>query len=76
MRPHGLRHTAVTTALDATNGDVRSVRRFSRHADIGTVLIYDDETSGSDASRLWVRGSPPVGACIRFDKETETRSRP
>ena len=43
MRPHGLRHTAVTTALDATNGDVRSVRRFSRHADIGTVLIYDDE---------------------------------
>lgn len=41
-RPHGLRHEAITRALDATNGDVRTVQRFSRHADTRTVLLYDD----------------------------------
>ena len=40
--PHGLRHAAITRALDVTNGDVRKVQRFSRHADVRTVLIYDD----------------------------------
>jgi integrase/recombinase XerC len=41
-RPHGLRHEAITRALDATNGDVRTVQRFSRHADTRTLLLYDD----------------------------------
>lgn len=41
-RPHGFRHTAVTTALDATGGDVRSVQQFSRHRDVRTVQRYDD----------------------------------
>lgn len=41
-RPHALRHEAITKALDATNGDVRTVQRFSRHADTRTVLLYDD----------------------------------
>jgi integrase/recombinase XerC len=40
--PHGLRHTAITRALDATNGDLRKVQRFSRHRDVRTVMIYDD----------------------------------
>ena len=44
-RPHGLRHAAITAALDATNGDVRRVQRFSRHADARTLLIYDDARS-------------------------------
>jgi hypothetical protein len=42
VRPHGLRHEAITSALDKTNGDVRTVQRFSRHADTRTVLLYDD----------------------------------
>jgi integrase/recombinase XerC len=42
VRPHGLRHAAITTALDLTGGDVRSVAKFSRHAAIETVLRYDD----------------------------------
>jgi integrase/recombinase XerC len=42
VRPHGIRHTAVTTALELTGGDVRRVRQFSAHADIRTVLRYDD----------------------------------
>lgn len=41
-RPHGLRHSAITAALDATRGDVRAVQRFSRHADLRTLQRYDD----------------------------------
>ncbi len=42
VRPHGLRHEAITAALDATGGDVRRVQRFSRHADVRTLTRYDD----------------------------------
>lgn len=42
IRPHGLRHAAITRALDKTNGDVRKVMRFSRHKKIETLLKYDD----------------------------------
>jgi integrase/recombinase XerC len=42
IRPHALRHTAITLALDVARGDVRKVRSFSRHADVRTVMIYDD----------------------------------
>jgi len=42
LRPHGLRHAAITAALDLTHGDVRAVQRFSRHADPRTLLLYDD----------------------------------
>ena len=41
-RAHGLRHAAITMALDKTNGDVRTVMRFSRHRDLNTLMIYDD----------------------------------
>lgn len=44
-RPHGLRHASVTAALEVTHGDLRAVARFSRHRDVRTVLIYDDERS-------------------------------
>lgn len=43
--PHGLRHAAITTALDLTGGDVRSVARFSRHLDIRVLGRYDDNRS-------------------------------
>jgi integrase/recombinase XerC len=42
VRSHMFRHSAITRALDRTNGDVRAVQRFSRHAKIETVLVYDD----------------------------------
>jgi integrase/recombinase XerC len=41
-RPHGLRHQGVTRALDVTGGDVRAVRKFSRHAKLDTLMVYDD----------------------------------
>jgi integrase/recombinase XerC len=40
--PHGLRHQGITRALDLAGGDVRRVRRCSRHAKIETLLRYDD----------------------------------
>jgi integrase/recombinase XerC len=40
--PHGLRHTAITEALEQTGGNVRLVQRFSGHSKIETVMIYDD----------------------------------
>jgi integrase/recombinase XerC len=42
VRPHGLRHAAITHALDLAAGDVRRVARFSRHRDIRTLTVYDD----------------------------------
>jgi len=40
--PHSFRHSAITTALDETGGNVRDVRLFSRHSDLATLVRYDD----------------------------------
>ena len=42
LSPHRIRHSGITAALDATNGDVRGVQKLSRHADLNTLIIYDD----------------------------------
>lgn len=42
VRPHGLRHAAITAALNSGK-DVRVVQRFSRHKTLDMVLRYDDE---------------------------------
>jgi integrase/recombinase XerC len=41
LRPHGLRHSAITAALDA-GVDIRDVRKYSGHSRLDTVLKYDD----------------------------------
>jgi integrase/recombinase XerC len=41
VRPHGLRHAAITATLDAGR-DIREVLRFSRHRDPRTLIHYDD----------------------------------
>lgn len=51
LRPHGLRHAAITQALDATNGNIRAVQRFSRHRDPRTVMVYDDARDGTGRLR-------------------------
>lgn len=54
-RPHGLRHAAITEALELTRGDVRAVQRFSRHAKPETLLRYDDnrtDLAGQVARRV------------------------
>jgi integrase/recombinase XerC len=42
VRPHGLRHAAITRALDLTGGDIRSVQKFSGYKDVRLLQRYDD----------------------------------
>ena len=42
MSPHRIRHSSITEALNLTNGDVRKVQKLSRHSNLNTVMIYDD----------------------------------
>ncbi|MGK7875410.1 MAG: tyrosine-type recombinase/integrase [Xenococcaceae cyanobacterium] len=42
MSPHRIRHSSITAALDATNGNVRKVQKLSRHTQIDTLMVYDD----------------------------------
>ena len=45
MRPHGIRHTAITEVAQASNGDYRKVQGFSRHKNVSTVAIYVDNAA-------------------------------
>jgi len=51
VRPHGLRHAAITAALDRR--DVRDVAKFSRHKRLETLVLYDDRRKdvGGDIAR-------------------------
>ena len=40
VRPQELRHLAITTALERTDGDVRAVAEFSRHQDLRPLGRY------------------------------------
>jgi integrase/recombinase XerC len=54
-RPHGLRHSAITAALDATNGNIRAVQKFAGHSDVRMIEKYDDcrrDVAGSVARRV------------------------
>lgn len=54
VRPQGLRHSAITHALDQTNGNMRAARKFSRHVKIETLGVYDDnrEDIGGELATL------------------------
>ena len=55
LRPHGIRHAAITAALDETNGNVREVAKFSRHKKVETLMQYDDQrgdVAGDIAKRI------------------------
>jgi len=41
--PHGLRHLFVTVLLEALNGDVLKVQRWSRHRSTAMLEVYNDE---------------------------------
>ena len=42
ISPHRIRHSSITTALDKSNGNVRKVQKLSRHKNLNTLMIYDD----------------------------------
>jgi integrase/recombinase XerC len=53
VRPHGIRHTAITQAIDAAAKkglSIDVVRHFSRHRNIHTLLIYRDELENKQAA--------------------------
>lgn len=61
VRAHGLRHQAVTEALDQGWG-VRDAMQFSRHVDPKTVMAYDDrrrDVGGQVARALGGDRRPP-----------------
>ena len=41
MAPHKIRHSSITHALDC-GADVRAVKRLSRHSNLQTLVVYDD----------------------------------
>jgi integrase/recombinase XerC len=46
VRPHGLRHTAITEAVKAAQAHgigLEEVLQFSRHSDVRTLLVYRDQ---------------------------------
>jgi integrase/recombinase XerC len=49
MSPHRIRHSAITAALDATDGNVRKVQAFSRHKNLDTLMLYDDNRNKAQA---------------------------
>lgn len=49
MSPHRIRHSAITAALDATDGNVRKVQKLSRHRQLDTLMIYDDNRGRNQA---------------------------
>ena len=42
MSPHRVRHSALTAHLNASDGNIRAAQALSRHADIKTLTLYDD----------------------------------
>lgn len=57
IKTHGLRHAAITLALERTNGNVRSVRHFSRHTEVSVLMRYDDnrENQGGKIAAIVAR---------------------
>jgi integrase/recombinase XerC len=49
MSPHRIRHSAITAALDVTDGNVRKVQKLSRHRQLDTLMIYDDNRGRDQA---------------------------
>ncbi|MEJ6488090.1 tyrosine-type recombinase/integrase [Nostoc punctiforme UO1] len=64
MSPHRVRHSAITAALDATDGNIRKVQKLSRHADPRTLMIYDDNRNKD----LWEMSELLTGMLKDSDK--------
>lgn len=48
-RPHGLRHTGTTDALEITNGNIPEVMKLTGHKDPKTLMIYNDNRENKSA---------------------------
>ncbi len=74
IRPHGLRHAAITQALQVTGGDVVTVQRFSRHTNVQTVLVYNDnrlDKGGEVANLIAIDGAADLKRTREADAGTD-----
>jgi integrase/recombinase XerC len=60
VSPHRIRHTAITRVLVLSGGDLPNAQRFSRHADVRTLMIYDDRRRdrGGELAKLLANETP------------------
>jgi integrase/recombinase XerC len=42
LSPHRVRHSAITAYLDVSEGNVRAAQSLSRHQNLSTLMIYED----------------------------------
>lgn len=73
-RPHGLRHTGITTALDRLDGDVRAAAKFSRHKNVQTLMIYDDARTDVGGEVAELVSSPDRKVASYKDEATLRRA--
>jgi integrase/recombinase XerC len=57
MSPHRIRHSVITELLDKSNGNVSSVQKFSRHKNLNTLMIYDDNRKNSQGEMAGLASS-------------------
>jgi integrase/recombinase XerC len=60
VRPHGIRHEAVTRVLELTKGDIVAAQAFARHKNPQTTMRYNDnkEDKAGKMSDLLGKDSP------------------
>lgn len=66
-RPHGLRHAAITEALDRGQ-TIRAVQRFARHSTLQTLMIYDDNRQDMGGSVSLAISEPQIATSIATSK--------
>jgi integrase/recombinase XerC len=42
VSPHRIRHSSITAFLDASDGNIRAAQALSRHSQMNTLTLYDD----------------------------------
>jgi integrase/recombinase XerC len=52
--PHGLRHSGISRVIQKSGGDLKLAQGFSRHKDIRTLMLYDDDRRdlGGEGARM------------------------
>jgi integrase len=71
MSPHRIRHSAITAALDATDGNVRKVQKLSRHRQLDTLMIYDDNRgkTSKKLQRCWMTWFSEMSDCTMTEEQ-------
>jgi integrase/recombinase XerC len=80
VHPHGLRHSGITTAAEATGGDMVAVSQFARHRCMNVTKKYIDNLEGVQgrvSRRLAAfRRKPAASASEESDENRKTMAGP